>query len=78
MQKLNHLIFNYNINIYSNFLNNETIELAKNVSVKFIDNSDSFAQNDWEELYKLSENTFVEESESLKKTGAGAGLNDND
>ncbi len=71
-------LFNFNINIYSNFLSNETIELAKNVLVKFIDNSDSFEQKDWEELYKLSENTFVEESESLKKTGAGAGLNDND
>ena len=71
-------LFNFNINIYLNFLSNETIELAKNVLVKFIDNSDSFEQKDWEELYKLSENTFVEESESLKKTGAGAGLNDND
>ena len=60
------------------FLKNENIELAKNVSVKFIDNSYSFAQKEWEERDKLSENTFVEESESLKKTGAGAGLTDND
>jgi len=29
-------------------------------------------------LYKLSEDTFVEESESLKHGGAGAGLTDND
>jgi len=29
-------------------------------------------------LYKLSEDTFVEESESLKQGGAGAGLTDND
>ena len=27
---------------------------------------------------ELSENTFVEESDSLKKAGAGAGLTDND
>ena len=33
---------------------------------------------DWKELYKLSENTFVEETESLKQSGAGAGLTDND
>ena len=32
----------------------------------------------WKELYKLSENTFVEETESLKKGAAGAGLTDND
>ena len=29
-------------------------------------------------LYQLSEDTFVEESESLKQGGAGAGLTDND
>ena len=52
--------------------------LAQNVSVKFIDNSDSFTENEWHELYKLSENTFVEESETLKNKGAGAGLTDND
>ena len=33
---------------------------------------------EWKELYKLSENTFVEETESLKQSGAGAGLTDND
>ena len=29
-------------------------------------------------LYKLSEETFVEESDSLKEGAAGAGLTDND
>jgi hypothetical protein len=29
-------------------------------------------------LYKLAEDTFVEESDSLKQGGAGAGLTDND
>ncbi|MBT5924546.1 HAD family hydrolase [Candidatus Woesearchaeota archaeon] len=62
----------------SNFLKHEIIELAHNVSVKFIDNSDLFTENEWNELYKLSENTFVEESDSLKQAGAGAGLTDND
>ena len=35
-------------------------------------------ENEWSELYKLSEETFVEETESLKIGGAGAGLTDND
>ena len=52
--------------------------MAHNVSVKFIDNSDLFTENEWNELYKLSENTFVEENDSLKQVGAGAGLTDND
>ena len=31
-----------------------------------------------ESIVELSENTFVEESEELKKSAAGAGLTDND
>ena len=46
--------------------------------IKFLDNIDSFRENEWKELYKLSENTFVEENDSLKQGAAGAGLNDND
>ena len=30
------------------------------------------------ELYKLSEKTFVEETDELKQSAAGAGLTDND
>jgi hypothetical protein len=71
-------LLNFNNNIYSNFLENEIIEVARNVSIKFLENSDHFTQNDWNELYKLSENTFVEENESLKQGAAGAGLTDND
>ena len=71
-------LLNFNNNIYSNFIKIEIIELAQNVSVKFINNTDLFTENEWHELYKLSENTFVEESDSLKKAGAGAGLTDND
>ena len=48
------------------------------ISIRFIENSDSFSNEDWKELYKLSEDTFVEENESLKQGGAGAGLTDND
>jgi len=71
-------LLNFNNNIYSNFLKNEIIELAQNVSVKFINNMDLFTENEWHELYRLSENTFVEESDALKQAGAGAGLTDND
>ena len=71
-------LLNFNNNIYSNFLKNEIIVLAQNVSVKFINNIDLFTENEWHELYRLSENTFVEESDALKQDGAGAGLTDND
>jgi len=71
-------LLNFNNNIYSNFIKNEIIEVATAVSIKFLKNSDSFSEKDWKELYKLSEDTFVEESDSLKQSGAGAGLTDND
>ena len=71
-------LLNFNNNIYSNFIKNKMIEVAKFVSIKFLDNSDSFSEKEWKELYKLSENTFVEETDSLKESAAGAGLTDND
>ncbi len=37
-----------------------------------------FTEDEWKNLYKLSEDTFVEESDSLKEGAAGAGLTDND
>ena len=71
-------LLNLNNNIYSNFFKNDILKLANDISIKFVENSDSFLESEWHELYKLSENTFVEENESLKKSGAGAGLTDND
>ena len=38
----------------------------------------NFSEKEWIELYKISENTFVEETEELKQKSAGAGLTDND
>ena len=52
--------------------------MAKYTQVSFLDNKDSFTDNDWKNLYKLSENTFVEETDSLRHGAAGAGLTDND
>ena len=71
-------LLNFNNNIYSNFIKNNIIEVAHFVSIKFLNNTDSFLEKEWSELYKLSEDTFVEETDSLKQSGAGAGLTDND
>ena len=72
------ILLNLNVNIYSNILNQEFKVIADNVEVQFLENLDNFTDSEWQNLYKLSENTFVEESESLKQGGAGAGLTDND
>lgn len=71
-------LLNLNVNIYSNLFNQEFPSIAKNVEVEFINNQDNFKESEWQNLYRLSENTFVEESESSKKGSAGAGLTDND
>ena len=71
-------LLNYNNSIYSNSLNDGITTLGNNIVIKFLDNTDSFEEHEWKELYKLSENTFVEESDSLKESAAGAGLTDND
>ena len=71
-------LLNYNNSIYSNSLNDGIITIGNNIVIKFLDNIDSFEEHEWKELYKLSENTFVEESDSLKESAAGAGLTDND
>ena len=71
-------LLNYNNSIYSTFLDNGIVTIGNIIVIKFLDNVDSFRENEWKELYKLSENTFVEENDSLKQGAAGAGLNDND
>ena len=72
------IILNLNVNIYSNIANNEFPSVANHLEINFLENIDSFTEEEWKNLYKLSEDTFVEESESLKQGGAGAGLTDND
>ena len=71
-------LLNFNNNIYSNFLKNEIIKIANVVLIRFLENSDSFSEKEWNEIYKISEDTFVEESDSSMQKGAGAGLTDND
>ena len=74
----NNFLLCFNNLIYSNNLISNIIDNCKNVDLKFIENQDSFTENEWNELYQLSENTFLEETDSLKQTAAGAGLSDND
>ena len=74
----NNFLLNFDKTIFSNNTNNKTISKAKEISIEFLENNNSFSTKEWKELYRLSEETFVEETESLKKKGAGAGLTDND
>ena len=74
----NEILLNLNVNICSSFLNQKIPEFANEIEIKFIDNEDSFTESEWNSLYKLAEDTFVEESDSLKEGAAGAGLTDND
>ena len=71
-------LLNFDKSIFSKNIEKQAQSIAKVVNIEFIENKNSFSQQDWKELYKLSEETFVDESDSLKKTGAGAGLTDND
>ena len=76
--KKNQYMLNFNINISYNFSVKKFTSIAKKLEITFLDNQDSFTDKEWKELYKLSEDTFVEETDSLKKGAAGAGLTDND
>ena len=71
-------LMNFNKSIFANNIDKHSIPLANEVIIEFLDNKNSFSGQEWNELYKLSEETFVKESESLKAKGAGAGLTDND
>ena len=71
-------LFNFNHSIYSNYLSGEILEKSNKIKIKFLDNKNTFNEEEWSEIYKLSENTFVEETDELKQKSAGAGLTDND
>jgi hypothetical protein len=63
----NEILLNLNVNICSNFLDQDIPEFANEIEIKFIDNKDSFTESEWNSLYKLAEDTFVEESDSFKR-----------
>jgi hypothetical protein len=74
----NEILLNLNVNISSNIFNQEFPKFANEIEIKFVNNQDNFTASEWNSLYKLAENTFVEETDSLKQGAAGAGLTDND
>ena len=74
----NTFLFSFNLNILSNFQIKKLPLIAKKIEISFLENKDTFTEKEWKNLYKLSENTFVEETDSLKQGAAGAGLTDND
>ena len=71
-------LLNFNQSIYSNYLSSDILEKSDQIKIKFIENKNMFSETEWQELYKLSEDTFVEETDKLKQNAAGAGLTDND
>ncbi|SVD02644.1 uncharacterized protein METZ01_LOCUS355498 [marine metagenome] len=75
----NNFLLNFDKTIFSkNIKNDHIVSLAKEITIEFLENNNSFSAQEWKELYKLSEETFVEETDSLRTKGAGAGLTDND
>ena len=54
------------------------IKNARIVRIEILENENSFSEKIWDELYDLSSETFVEETDRLKENAAGAGLADND
>ena len=71
-------LLNFDKSIFSKNIDKQVQLLANTVSIEFMENKNSFSEQDWKELYKLSEETFVAESDSSKAKAAGAGLTDND
>ena len=74
----NEFLLNFNINISSNLFNKNYPVIVDNLEILSLENQDNFSDQEWKSLYKLSEETFVEETDSLKQGAAGAGLTDND
>ena len=71
-------LFNFNESIYSNYLTGDVLEKSDKINLKFLDNKNSFTEDDWSEIYNLSLKTYVDESDKSRERTAGAGLTDND
>ena len=71
-------ILNFNQSVFGNYSKNEIWENANNVLINFLDNNNSFSEEEWKEMSKFATQTFVDESDELKEKSAGAGLTDND
>ena len=71
-------ILNSNKTILTNIEKNNNSKISTELTIQFEENKNLFTDKEWKELYKLSEDTFVPETDSLKSSAAGAGLTDND
>ena len=71
-------ILNSNKTILTNIVKSNNSKISKELTIQFEENKNLFTDTEWKELYKLSEDTFVPETDSLKNSAAGAGLTDND
>ena len=71
-------ILNSNKTILTNIEKSNNSKISKEFTIQFEENKNLFTDTEWKELYKLSEDTFVPETDSLKNSAAGAGLTDND
>ena len=71
-------ILNSNKTIFTNIEKSNNCKISKELTIQFEENKNLFTDTEWKELYKLSEDTFVPETDSLKNSAAGAGLTDND
>ena len=71
-------ILNFNQSIFGNYSKNEIWQTANTVFINFLDNNNSFSEEEWKEMTQFANETFVEESDELKEKSAGAGLTDND
>ena len=71
-------ILNCNKTILTNIEKSNNSKISKELTIQFEENKNLFTDTEWKELYKLSEDTFVPETDSLKNSAAGAGLTDND
>ena len=71
-------LLNFDKSVFSKNIDKQAQFLTKELNIELVEKKNSFLEQDWKELYKLSEETFVEESDSSKSKAAGAGLTDND
>lgn len=71
-------ILNCNKTILTKIEKSNNCKISKELTIQFEENKNLFTDTEWKELYKLSEDTFVPETDSLKSSAAGAGLTDND
>jgi len=79
--KMDKYEINLNLNrfISSNMdIRNTVLQSSQSFEINVLESKDMFKPETWEQLYELSTETFVEESERLKSTAAGAGVIDND